>query len=397
MKIKITTLFLLMLLIPILSSAEFKLVPADKEYSDKDNMHIGMRYANFAPNKIFSKVPTEIKDYQSTKIEIDKDNSFNIAAFNNKAINDGIIIDMNNDNDLTNDKKITIGAGSVENINSQTINFKLKNGKKVDVMCVFYQWGVSFKTLQWYKGNVQIGDKKINAVLIDGMNAGIALNANDYLLLDVNNDGKFEFKSQNLMSNSESFFIVDNMNIQGKLYTVQVDSSKPDISIKQFAGKSGKIKIDLEFQKPLKNPTYSLSFVIADKNIYYPASFKSEQMPYEIVSNKYTLSGIIIFDAQTTGTKKYIQFKYTEPVKISDEGITALKIGKHNPYELTIAEDERGLTVGQKLSGPNNLEYSSLYSIENKNGKENYNAVSPEVKVYNADKKLLSEGPMQYG
>lgn len=393
MKIKIISVILLILCLPIFAKAEFKLVPADKEYSTEGNANIGMQKAYYTKRQIFTKLPPQMKDnYQTTRLNIDFDTFFNVAIYNNKATNDAIIIDINNDSDLTNDPIITDFTMDQA---IKPIPVKLYNGNVVDVLIIPSPWGLSYKALQWHKGEITLGKKKFDAVLIDRKVPGYIPNGSDLILIDLNKDGKFNFQKPTDFKGSEMILLEKTMNIKNKLYSMDIKYPDLDIIFSPYTDKIGKLDFNLKFVKKQKNPSFTLT-LIPENNFYQYLYITSKQMPYKLPVGKYSISGYLYYDKKDK-SRAVVNFKFANPITIDENKTTELTLDKNTPYKITLSNNQNILTVTQNLIDPNGIEYLSMCNTENKYGNIIYSLIYPSVTIFSdAGTDVIAEGALSY-
>lgn len=376
--------------------AEFKLVPIDPEFAKDEFSPIAMRYYSFMPNPPSENIKADVpKNAKYGTLNIDKDNSIIFVAFSSdekKIQLDTIIFDLNNDKDLTNDEKFSdFKSGEFKNI---TLN--LSNGRKFDSKMLLMDWGIQAQALEWYKGDITVDGKKISAAILDGDGKGISLaNRRDTLLLDLDGNGKFDadIKTYDL---KEMTMLQDMILIRGKLYSLKLDESKPDITVESYSGDQGKLAFELKFPKEID--TFHLFGYLTKDNSYNIISASQNDFPIALPAGDNNFTMVILNVTDKSNQNFMIQFSFTKPIIIKKNETTTMPIGDFKPLEIIVNQKGNQLSVTKSLVDNMATEYKMIMSSPKvEDTVKAFRPVGPAVEIFDEKGNSLTKGEMQYG
>jgi len=389
--------FILLLSLHTQTFAEFKLVPLDPEIAKEETIPYAMRFFNFVPTPPSDKMKLEgVKNPKYGTLNIDKDNSIAFVAYSSdetKAQPDTIIFDLNNDKSLTNDEKFSgFKSGEFKNV---TLN--LSNGRKFDSKTLLMDWGIQVQPLEWYKGDIIVDGKKITAAIIDGDGNGISsANRRDTLLLDLNGNGKFDvdFKTYNL---TELTMLQDMILLRGKLYSLKLDESKPDITVEPYSGDQGKFAFQLKFPKEIDKFTF-FGYLERDK-AYDILTASQSDFPIAMPAGDLTFMTASMNLTDKANQDFMIQFSFTKPVIIKKNETTTMPIGDFKPLEVIVNQKGNQLTVSKSLVDNIATEYKMFTVIpkEEEDIAKGFRPAGPMVEIFDEKGNSLTKGEMQYG
>ena len=376
--------------------AEFKLVPMDPEFAKGENLPYAMRFSNFIPTPPSDKMKLEgVMNPKYGTLDIDKDNSVAFVAYSSdeKQIQpDTIIFDLNNDKNLTNDEKFTgFKSGEFKNI-----SLNLSNGRKFDSKMLLMDWGIQVQPLEWYKGDITVDGKKISAVIIDGDGKGISLaNRRDTLLLDLDGNGKFDvdIKTYDL---KEMAMLQDMILLKGKLYSLKLDESKPDITVESYSGDQGKLAFELKFPKEIDK--FHLSGYLSKDNNYNIISASQNDFPIALPAGDNNFMMVMLNVTDKSNQNFMIQFSFTKPVIIKKNETTTIPIGDFKPMEVIVNQKGNQLSVSKSLVDNIATEYKMIMSSpKEEDVAKGLRSVGPKVEIFDEKGNSLTKGEMQYG
>jgi len=376
--------------------AEFKLIPMDPEFAKEENIPFAMRFYSYAPTPPADKMKLEgVKNPKYGTLNIDKDNSIAFVAYSSdetKAQPDTIIFDLNNDKNLTNDEKFSgFKSGEFKNI-----SLNLSNGRKFDSKMLLMDWGILAQVLEWYKGDIIVDGKKITAAIIDGDGKGISsAKRRDTLLLDLNGNGKFDvdFKTYNL---TELTMLQDMTLIRGKLYSLKLDESKPDITVEPYSGDQGKLAFELKFPKEIDKFTF-FGYLEKDK-AYDILTASQSDFPIAMPVGDLTFMMASMNLTDKSNQRYMIQFSFTKPVIIKKNETTTMPIGDFKPMEVIVNQKGNQLSVSKSLVDNIATEYKMFTVIPKQEDiAKAFRPVGPMVEIFDDKGNSLTKGEMQYG
>lgn len=376
--------------------AEFKLVPMDSEFAKDESFPFAMRYYSFMPNPPSENIKAEVpKSAKYGTLNIDKDNSIVFVAFSSdekKELPDTIIFDQNNDKNLTNDEKFT----DVKETEFKTVKLKLASGREFEAKIQLTNWGLQLQPLEWYKGTIELEGKKITAALIDGDGNGFsAATPRDVLLLDLNGNEKFDIdiKTYNI---TELTLLQDMTLVNGKLYSLKLDESKPDVTLTSYTGDYGKLALEFKFHKELDKFIFT-GYLMKDDNRFNIISAFQNDFPIALPAgeNNFTM---VMFNLTDKSNQRYlVQVSFSKPVIIKKNETTTIPIGDIKPIEVTINQQGNQLKVQKSLVDNSLTDYKMIVSLPEEITSKQFSPTGPAVEIFDEKGNSLTKGEMQYG
>lgn len=394
----------------ILTIAEFILAPIDPELTKDDVlpiMPLVNRMEGYKKDISFDKVPNEMsKEAWYGIMNIDKDNKVKFAVYSSVGKHyepDTIIFDSNNDEDLTNDKKFT----GFSLINRKEIEFELPNGRCFKAKLELMQGSITIQPLQWWKGSVILNGEKINAALIDWDGEGLSLRHSkyvskymmDYLLLDLNNNSKFDIDCNTFIIR-EAFNLQNEIPIGGKLYSVKLNTVKPNIELLSYNGKQGKLALDIGF--PVKLDQLAFYYQLRGTEKPYILSASLEDFPIAMLEDEYVIrkgynedNGTILLKDKS-GQCAWIIFSLGQPITIKDNETTTISLGYFKPLMCILKKEGEILSVDKSLFDETGTEYINIIPISEHKMLKDIVPNNPLVEIFDEENNLLSKGNLEY-
>jgi len=357
---------------------------------------------NFQPMTTLAKEPKYPGSAKYGQLRIGaKQYDFVLFASQKEGKPDRIIIDLNEDKDLTNDPVVEFGADGYSKpvalkLGDKTVKViaQLRNGSS--------QGGGSIQMgpAEWYRGQVDLGGKKFQAAIIDTSLAGrLQMGSRDYLLLDLNGDGRFDFNTETY--NIECATMIQPVvALAGDTWNLTLDADKPDLTLTRYDGPCGQLALAVKLPKPWsearvsgyligQGPRNTMLMVQLDPT-GKPARFPAEEYQRAI----FMLTPLV--DGKPLGMVQ-LSIPDGKPLKIDADKTRTITIEPPKALEVTVSQNVRDLKIGRKLAG-GDVDYAM---IETPGAAGEMQPVpAPQVAIYPAgktDAQPLAQGAMRYG
>lgn len=314
---------------------------------------------------------------------------------------DLLYIDSDNDNDLTDEKPISMeksaGNNAIKCMAPVTVRYLDGRERSINVNIMIYQvgsrWQYGWRVSQHLEGKVKLGGADDVLIgLYDTASQRKSSNGcfNDFGLdklgVDANGDGKIDEKT-------ETTLLSKIFGYNGKLWQIEISSSAGQIDVVPSSLAAGKLKLHLEYAKSgvisdgviqlVESKGYIFTYDLSGAmGIMVPEGTYSCSMPQFSVNDS---SGAVwnasfSLDKNASLVVKHdatAEYKFGSPVRIEPLISGNMKPGGR-------------LTVQHKIVGTAGEQYQYIM-------KAGSQRVAPLVKITDASQKLLSEGKMGFG
>ena len=377
--------------------AELKKEKIDTTKVPQSLMQMAMQYVPVRTDNPFTKTPDNIQGtLKSGTLNIDGKRSFDFALYGEQNSPLTLIIDANQDKDLTNDKQFK----DLKFGEAQDISVDVPGESSVSIRVVATPYYLMLQPSEWLTGSVIIGGKSYNIGIIDAGADGIAATDEmgpsrpDLLLVDLNENGTFEADISK-MDMPEFAMLQSEITLGGKLYTAEVQADKLDIKLVPYSGEQGKLGIDMKFKTAFKDFSF-FGYLTKGESMKMLSAGKKD-FPISLSAGSYNMA-MAVFSLTTQDGKQYmLQVKTEEPIKIQGSEITTLALGEYKPLKVNVSQTKNEMTVVKSLTSKEGVEYQVINAYPSEGLTDRFQPEGPNVKILGQDKSVLAEGKMQFG
>jgi hypothetical protein len=259
---------------------------------------------------------------------------------------------------------------------------------------------------EWFRGTVDVGGRKVNAVLVDGGWDGFKedLRGQDSLLLDLDGDGIYgaDFGKYRF----DGFIPLQPLvSVAGDMYDLKLDAQAPDVTLKRYEGACGYLALDLRIGPEWKNARLManlLSGTDDPKNMKaFETTPEKNSTPIRLPAGSYQRVTMMLILMENGKPKSVLQFSPAGDKKVEiEEGKTlTFTAAKPEKMEVTVTQNGNQLRIGKTLSGTGNVEWSMFMQAGPDGEMTQLDAPSVEVFAAGAPKGAppIAQGAMQYG
>ena len=300
---------------------------------------------------------------------------------------DRVIVDTDGDKDLAEETvlKLPDSESTAEltlQIGDEPVDFKVTRQARV----------IQLRQKNWMAGKVKLGDNVIRAALVDVDNSA-SYGAGDLILLDLDNDGKFQVDRSNPIG-GEFMPVGPIAYLDGVLYSPKVAEDGTSISLPRYEGATGKLAMKAKTAESIDNAVVSLWLMPKQEkggSSYFMVSHNFADFPVDLPAMTYTRAAIqlTLDDGKKSLTANMSEWELAE-------GKThTLSFGKPE-LAVTVKQQDRKLTVGLKTKGAGGLEYGRIAASSDRKA----SSKGPAVTIAWADQPdapPIQTGNMEYG
>lgn len=300
---------------------------------------------------------------------------------------DTIIIDLNDNKDLTDETVLTIGKPAAVQI-SENSSIKVVVEKYKDAPN-----GFIMRPAEWYKGKVALGKQEYDAVIMDLDMNGIDTKGQDCLLVDLNGDGKFEMNARALRLEGYSP-LKGTVVLAGDAWDVAFDGNGPDVKLTRYAGDCGTLKIDLKMKKETGEPEIMAYVIGIDFSLLI--SFDKKRKDTRIPAGEYAKSMIMATIMKDGKPAAMLQCTGPQPLVINKGETKNIIIGPPDGMTVQVEQKDGKLEIARTIKSGKDAEISQMMVVGEAGQMQNLPA--PSVKVISPESaEVLAEGVMKYG
>ena len=308
---------------------------------------------------------------------------------------DTLILDLNKNKDLTDDKTIKVdstGEGvpvSVTLSPGRTVKVRITESKMGGQPGIFHIF--TMEPAEWLRGHVKLKDKELAAIIIDQNMNGLQCDGDDMLVVDTNGDGKFEM---NMASGRfEGITPLQPMVLlAGDCWNLKLNADAPDITLTPYVGDCGKIVLKKRLAgKMAKHPAVCF-FVKKDRGFL---ACLEDEVEVRLPVGSLDMVGCSITQIKDDQPISIIQLKNSNAVTIEKNKTVTLEIVEPKAIGIVAQAQQTKVSVSKSLQGG---DMGYLMFMKMKDGKPTQ-MPEPVVEIYSAEKdgKRLADGKMQYG
>jgi hypothetical protein len=335
-----------------------------------------------------------------------------VFAKKEKGDPDTLILDLNGNKDITDDPVISLPKAG----ESVTVSLPIEKDKPIKARIQIQlmpggrgQDPVVMLLLtpgEWFRGTVDVGGRKVNAVLVDwawdGLKEGQL--SGDCLLLDLNGDGVFAADAGKYQSD-EYVHLQPLVSVAGDMYDLKLDAQAPDVTLKRYEGACGYLALDLRIGPEWKNARLManvLSGMDDPKNMKaFETTPEKNSTPIRLPAGSYQRVTMMLTLMENGKVRSVLQFSPTGDKKVEiEEGKTfTLVAAKPEKMEVTVTQNGNQLRIGKTLSGAGNVEWGMFMQAGPDGEMKQLDAPSVEVFAAGAAKDAppIAQGAMRYG
>ena len=313
------------------------------------------------------------------------------VAFDSKGDGnlDSIIIDANNNLDLTDDQVIRVGVPARLKI-TDVIDRKILAGSYREKEKSFL-----VAPAEWYSGSLTLSGNKLKAAIIDLNEEGVNLDSSDFLVYDRNHDSQIQIVSDP-SSVEGALAIRDPLIIKGKVWNVALGDKRSEIILSPFKGDVGAVTIKTVVPGHIKVYTSMLETSReAGDNDRYKIFIEEggEQSQIPVGTYKDTLARI------TVGTDKrqtaQLVYSITKPLAITKDQLLEVPLSGIGKLTVMVQRVKDSLRIGCKIEPSGGFVLMGVF-LRKKNGKVVTPSLPHVVVKSKSTNKILGEGRMQY-
>ena len=326
---------------------------------------------------------------------------------------DTLILDLNGNKDLTDDPVISLPKTGP----SVAVSIPIEKDKPIKVRIQIVPTGggsqpnapVMFLVTpgEWFRGTVDVGGRKVNAVLVDGGWDGLkegARGGQDCLLLDLDGDGIYGADQRKYLF--DGFIPLQPVvSVAGDMYDLKLDAQAPDVTLKRYEGACGHLALDLRIGPEWKDARL-MAYVLSgtdspEKMKIFMITPDKNSSPIRLPVGSYQIATMMLSLMENGKPKSVIQFSPAGDKKVEiEEGKTlTLTAAKPEKMEVTVKQEGAIMKIGRTLSGGGNVEWS-MFLQPGPDG-EIKPPDGPSVEVFTAgapkDALPILKGAMRYG
>ena len=315
--------------------------------------------------------------------------SFVIWASKPDGVRDHIVVDANQNGDLTDDPVLE----NPTNNNPGIVNITTPKAGKVRCQVILMGTQVEFGVAQWLKGKIRLGADEYDAVITDMEMDGVStqVNGRDYLAVDSARTGKFFPTSGGESMGGWFTPIMPIVSLGGKLWDVTVEPG-PDLAFKPYTGPQGKIRYALQWPELQTSATASLMcFAPPDKMFYLRPKGQTDSMA--LPAGSYSLRGQIMLRSGTGQTILSVQT--AEPLVIADGKPVRVTIKKPDKLEVTVKDTGSELLIGKAWKTKGGLDFADILLLNSAGTLSRREP--PKIEIYSPSGDKIGSGNMEYG
>ena len=325
---------------------------------------------------------------------------------------DTLILDLNGNKDLTDDPVISLPKAG----ESVAVSIPIEKDRPIMARIQFVPTGggsqpnapVMFLVTpgEWFRGTVDVGGRKVNAVLVDGGWDGFKedLRGQDSLLLDLDGDGIYGADQRKYLF--DGFIPLQPLvSVAGDMYDLKLDAQAPDVTLKRYEGACGHLALDLRIGpewKDVRFVGYILSGTDKPENMkVFIVTPEKNSSPVRLPVGSYQQASLMLSLMENGKPKSVLQFSPTgdKQVKIEEGKTLTLIAAKPEKMEVTVTQNGNVMRIGKTLSGTGNVEWSMFMQVGPDGEMKPLDGPSVEVFAAGAAKDAppILKGTMQYG
>jgi hypothetical protein len=335
-----------------------------------------------------------------------------VFAKKEKGDPDTLILDLNGNKDITDDPVISrpkagesvavpLPIGKEKPIKARIQIQPMPGGRGQDPIVMLL-----LTPGEWFRGTVDVGGRKVNAVLVDRGWDGLKedLRSEDCLLLDLDGDGVFAADPGKYQF--DGFIPLQPLVcVAGDVYDLKLDAQAPDVTLKRYEGACGYLALDLRIGPEWKNARLManvLSGTDDPKNMKaFETTSEKNSSPIRLPVGSYQSAMMMLSLMENGKSKGVLLFRPAggKLIQIEEGKTFTLTAAKPEKMEVTVTQNGNQLRIGKTLSATGNVEWGMFMQAGPDGEMKQMDAPSVEVFAAGAPKDAppILKGAMRYG
>lgn len=312
---------------------------------------------------------------------------YKVFSSNGSTTLDTLIIDQNNNRDLTDDQPVKAPTKDKPVVHTLTINGATKTLRIHKAS--YGTFSLRVEAMDWLLGSIKLNGKMYGAALIDTNFDGVDSGGRDILLIDLNNDGKFQFRRHPLSGEGISS-LRPLMRLQSKLFVFSQNEDTKQIKI---LPSDNVCRMTIKGRFGWNHATFK-GRIEGDDDLEHRINPIPNVTSFEIPAENYT-RGVFKIGTRKDG-KYYGVCLESKDLKVVKDSNIELTLGMPQRVIPAVRQADGKLYIQQTTASCKNTVINYFYSIQ---GRREVRGPGPKITVYQGEqgKTVLAQGSMEYG